>query len=135
MLQALRRGVEACVALTNYRKDGSTFTNQLALWPVHDSHGVYRFCISSMSASEPGSKSVAPDLGAVSAALSQLPLRVLACVSWPSGQVHRAVLHSGRQTAKDAETAAMLDAAIRTHALFSSLSAEVTRTERCIHTA
>ena len=41
----LRRGVDCFVRITNYRKDGSSFVNLLSLRPVHDSNGVYRFCI------------------------------------------------------------------------------------------
>merc|ERR1712087_859646 len=42
---ALRRGVDCHVKITNYRKNGETFENLLMLRPVHDSNGVYRFCI------------------------------------------------------------------------------------------
>ena len=41
----LRRGVDCHVRITNYRKNGDTFQNLLSMRPVHDSHGVYRFCI------------------------------------------------------------------------------------------
>jgi PAS domain S-box-containing protein len=41
----LRRGVDCHVRITNYRKNGETFQNLLSMRPVHDSHGVYRFCI------------------------------------------------------------------------------------------
>jgi len=41
----LRRGVDCHVRITNYRKSGDTFQNLLSMRPVHDSHGVYRFCI------------------------------------------------------------------------------------------
>jgi len=41
----LRRGVDCHVRLTNYRKNGETFQNLLSMRPVHDSNGVYRFCI------------------------------------------------------------------------------------------
>merc|ERR1712146_743459 len=39
------RGVNCYVKLSNYRKDGSVFQNLLSMHPVHDSNGVYRFCI------------------------------------------------------------------------------------------
>ncbi|KAG8468046.1 hypothetical protein KFE25_007098 [Diacronema lutheri] len=41
----LRRGVDCYVRITNYRKNGETFQNLLSMRPVHDSNGVYRFCI------------------------------------------------------------------------------------------
>merc|ERR1711871_302527 len=41
----LRRGVDCHVRLTNYRKNGDTFQNLLSMRPVHDTNGVYRFCI------------------------------------------------------------------------------------------
>ena len=41
----LRRGVDCHVKITNYRKDGRLFENLLTMRPVHDSNGVYRFCI------------------------------------------------------------------------------------------
>ena len=31
--------------ITNYRKSGELFENLLTMRPVHDSNGVYRFCI------------------------------------------------------------------------------------------
>ena len=37
--------MDCFVRITNYRKDGSSFVNLLSLRPVHDSNGVYRFCI------------------------------------------------------------------------------------------
>ena len=45
MVTALRDGTDTCVRITNYRKSGETFDNLVALRPVHDSTGVYRFCI------------------------------------------------------------------------------------------
>jgi len=41
----MRRGVDCFVRITNYRKNGECFENLLSLRPVHDSNGVYRFCI------------------------------------------------------------------------------------------
>jgi len=41
----LRRGVDCHVKITNYRKQGTLFENLLTMRPVHDSNGVYRFCI------------------------------------------------------------------------------------------
>ena len=43
--ECIRTGVICHMRLTNYRKDGSTFCNLLALQPVHDSLGVLRFVI------------------------------------------------------------------------------------------
>ena len=41
----LRSGVDTCVRITNYRKNGERFENLLMLRPVFDSNGAYRFCI------------------------------------------------------------------------------------------
>ena len=41
----LRRGVDCHVRITNYRKSGELFQNLLTMRPVHDTNGVYRFCI------------------------------------------------------------------------------------------
>merc|ERR1719460_669321 len=41
----LRRGVDCHVRISNYRKNGETFLNLLSMRPVHDSNGVYRYCI------------------------------------------------------------------------------------------
>jgi len=41
----LRRGVDCHVKISNYRKSGELFENLLTMRPVHDSNGVYRFCI------------------------------------------------------------------------------------------
>ena len=46
MVDALRAGVDACVCITNYRKDGEKFDNLVVLRPVLDSNGVCRFCVS-----------------------------------------------------------------------------------------
>ena len=46
IVAGLRAGVDTCVRITNYRKDGDSFVNLLLLRPVFDSNGVYRFCIS-----------------------------------------------------------------------------------------
>ena len=45
MVEALRSARDTCVRVTNYRKNGDTFKNLVALRPVVDSNGVYRFCI------------------------------------------------------------------------------------------
>ena len=42
---SLRRGTDCHVKITNYRKGGELFENLLTTRPVHDSNGVYRFCI------------------------------------------------------------------------------------------
>jgi PAS domain S-box-containing protein len=43
--EALRIGQPFQVELTNYRKDGSSFKNLLAIQPVHDSHARYLYCL------------------------------------------------------------------------------------------
>ena len=45
MVEALRVAQPVQVELTNYRNDGSSFRNQVSLHPVHDTNGVYRFCL------------------------------------------------------------------------------------------
>merc|ERR1711907_644932 len=52
----LRRGVDCHVRITNYRKSGETFQNLLSMRPVHDTHGVYRFCIGVQFEVVPGSQ-------------------------------------------------------------------------------
>ena len=46
IVNALRHGADCAVKLTNYRRSGETFDNLVSLRPVHDSNGVYRFCVS-----------------------------------------------------------------------------------------
>lgn len=41
----LRMGVATTVELINYHKSGAPFRNLICLRPIHDSNGVYRFCI------------------------------------------------------------------------------------------
>ena len=43
--EALRKGEDCHVQITNYRKCGEPFQNKLSMRPIHDSNGVYRFCI------------------------------------------------------------------------------------------
>jgi len=45
IVDGLRAGAATQVELTNYKQDGTPFRNLLSLQPVHDSNGVYRFCI------------------------------------------------------------------------------------------
>jgi len=49
MVRALRKAKELVVKVTNYRKDGSRFVNDLSLTPVHDSKGVYRYSLGVLS--------------------------------------------------------------------------------------
>ena len=53
---ALRRAIPCLVRLTNYRKDGSFFDQLLAIQPVHDSLGRFRFCIGVQAPVLPGSR-------------------------------------------------------------------------------
>jgi hypothetical protein len=41
--EALHLGVPVKVVVTNYRKNGKAFKNMLAMKPVYDSDGTYRF--------------------------------------------------------------------------------------------
>ena len=45
MVSGIAAAKPTTVRVTNYRKDGVAFRNLLSLHPVHDSNGVYRFCI------------------------------------------------------------------------------------------
>jgi len=45
VIDGLRAGAATQVELTNYTADGTPFRNLLSLQPVHDSNGVYRYCI------------------------------------------------------------------------------------------
>jgi PAS domain S-box-containing protein len=45
LIDAVRTDSRAEVRITNQRRDGSTFVNDLSLHPVHDSTGVYRYNI------------------------------------------------------------------------------------------
>jgi len=45
LVGAIRAALPVQVELTNYKEDGTSFRNLLSLQPVHDSNGVYRFCI------------------------------------------------------------------------------------------
>ena len=49
MVQSLRGAKPTDVQITNYRKDGTTFTNALSLLPVNDSNGEYRYSIGLLS--------------------------------------------------------------------------------------
>lgn len=45
MIRAIRQHVPCNVKMTNARKDGSHFLNDLTLHPIHDSNGDCRFCV------------------------------------------------------------------------------------------
>jgi len=45
VIEAVRQRAACKLRITNARKDGSTFVNELSLHPVHDSSGTYRFNI------------------------------------------------------------------------------------------
>ena len=49
MVVAIRTATVTTVRTTNYRRDGSTFTNSVTISPVHDSNGVYRYSIGVLS--------------------------------------------------------------------------------------
>ena len=87
ILDALRRGVPCCVKITNYRKSGEMFTNLLTMRPVHDTNGVYRFCIGvqhQVSAASPPSK----QLELLEQILPLLPSKV-DVTGRPIGPVHQ----------------------------------------------
>ena len=45
LVRAIREQRTCTVKLTNYRKDGTAFVNELSLHPVCDSRGVYRYVV------------------------------------------------------------------------------------------
>ena len=45
IIEAQRQGADVVVKITNYKRSGETFDNLLSLRSVHDTNGVYRFCI------------------------------------------------------------------------------------------
>ena len=45
IVDAIRHGVATTVQITNYKRSGETFKNPLSLRAVHDSNGVYRYCV------------------------------------------------------------------------------------------
>jgi PAS domain S-box-containing protein len=49
MVDCLRTGQPTQVELTNYKQGGTPFRNLVSLQPVHDSNGVYRYCIGMLS--------------------------------------------------------------------------------------
>ena len=55
MIDAIRRGVDCHVKITNYRKNGTSFPQLLTIRPVHDSNSVYRYCIGILYELESGS--------------------------------------------------------------------------------
>ena len=44
-VEALRRGTDCTVRISNYRRSGEMFESLLTMRSVHDSNGVYRFCV------------------------------------------------------------------------------------------
>jgi len=50
MVSSIRSAKPTTVRVTNYRKDGSGFLNELSLHPVHDSNGEYRYSIGALHA-------------------------------------------------------------------------------------
>jgi len=69
----LRRGVDCHVRITNYRKSGDLFENLLTMRPVHDSNGVYRFCIGVQFEVVPGDTSLKQRLQRLTKLVQLLP--------------------------------------------------------------
>ena len=84
---ALRRGVDCFVKITNYRKSGEMFTNLLTMRPVHDTNGVYRFCIGVQSEATEEIPS-SERLGHLEKLLQLLPATIDVVSRTPVGQVH-----------------------------------------------
>ena len=83
----LRRGVDCHVKITNYRKDGEQFQNLLSMRPVHDSNGVYRFCIGVQFAVT-NESSKKERLGHLDQLLQMLPSTIEVAHNKAVGQVH-----------------------------------------------
>ena len=120
--EAIRAGVDCHVKVTNYRKDGSTFENLLCLRPVHDSNGVFSYCIGLQLAVTDVSTAEA-DLADLAELMGRVPSPVRACSSRPSARVHRppSAMSQPQPTSKDPETAALLLEALDSHFIFHSL--------------
>lgn len=119
--ESLRQG-EACAAcLTNYRKDGETFQNLLLCLPVHDSTGVYRFCIGIQAAADDCDRS------AIARLATRLPASIRAVYTRPAAAMYAAgallagspVMHNGG--GQTAETAAFLRETLASHFQFQHL--------------
>jgi len=71
MVDALRRGVDCHLRVTNYRKSGERFSNLLSLRPVRDGSSAYRYCVGLLSEIDAQSLQN-PDVPATSAKLAAL---------------------------------------------------------------
>lgn len=63
LVDSLRTGQPTQVELTNYKQDGTPFRNLVSLQPVHDSNGVYRYCIGILADAEELSDSMRAEIG------------------------------------------------------------------------
>ena len=89
IIECLRRGADCTVKLTNYKRSGETFDNVLAMRPVHDSNGVYRFCVGVQIDASAGRVEV----DRVSAFVALLPMTLEVGSTPPCGPEHE----SGRR--------------------------------------
>ena len=62
LITAIRQRTACRLRITNARKDGSAFVNELTLHPVHDSEGGYRYSIGVLVDGSQGSSSLAETL-------------------------------------------------------------------------
>ena len=127
MVDALRAGVDACVCITNYRKDGEKFDNLVVLRPVLDSNGVYRFCIG-LSLAVQGSVAPkmpvsVPRLKHAAAELASLRNVIRSWVPWPIGKVHKesSVTEHMLHHSKCTEAQSLLTEALNKHFLLHVL--------------
>ena len=59
VIEAVRQRSACRVRITNHRKDGTTFSNDLTLHPIHDSNGAYRFSVGILAdAAVPASRTI-----------------------------------------------------------------------------
>ena len=75
LVESVRAAEPVQLVLTNYRKDGTRFSNNLSLQPVHDSLGVYRYNIGVLADAEALDKD---GLETVARIISLLPKQFIA---------------------------------------------------------
>jgi PAS domain S-box-containing protein len=85
IVEAIRRGTDCTVQLTNYRRSGEMFENLLTIRPVHDSNGVYRFCVGAQGQMPMGRA----QLELMHAFIELIPTRLVVDNAFPRGPRHQ----------------------------------------------
>ena len=128
MVDALRDGRDACVRITNYRKDGEAFENLVTLRPVLDTNGVYRFCMCLSlvvsGAHAPRMPMSVPRLKLAAAELASLRNVVRSWVPYAVGKVHRRteITQEMLENNHDEEASDLLREALERHFLLHVLN-------------